>query len=144
MTVIPDGWFQLQVGTRRPTSIAVELDRGGGERQGVWQIRWRRKVAALCAWAEGPYATLLQATNLTVAVVTPREAERAAQLREWTRAELEARGLWGAGVEDPLDIFLFTAADPVTSPPNEFFCGLVWSGLAGGALLPLLPGTGDS
>ncbi len=78
MTVIPDGWFQLQVGTRRPTSIAVELDRGGRERQGVWQTRWRRKVAALCAWAEGPYAGLLQATNLTVAVVTPGQEERAA------------------------------------------------------------------
>lgn len=97
---------------RQPDPIALELDRGTEE-----QKRWRGKVAALAAWADGPYRQVFGVQTLTIAVVTPDEARRDTQ-RRWTSQEL-AR----LGQQQLAEIFLFTSADPVTIAPAQFFFG---------------------
>src|SRR4051794_12778252 len=114
--VIPDGWFELEVaGDEVPTSIALELDRGTEGPK-----HWRDKVAALVAWIDGPYNTLFATDNITVAVVTGTDRRRDV-MRLWTNAELNAlqRG-------DLAGIFLFTSANPVTTPPRSFFFDDLW------------------
>jgi Replication-relaxation len=123
--LIPDSWFQLQVGGDEVYSIALELDRDTEE-----QKSWRRKVAAYCALIEKPYtghrgATQLSlyeqafaAEELTIAVVTPNPKRRD-ELRGWTAQELERIGI-------QTDAFLFTAEDPVTTTPHELFFGKCW------------------
>jgi hypothetical protein len=115
VAVIPDGWFQLAVGKEAPQSIALELDRGTEE-----QKFWRRKVAALVTWANGPYRAAFKTDNITIAVVAP-SAVRRDELRKWTARELAHRG-WDADA----DIFLFTSADPVQSSPEVFFFDPSW------------------
>src|SRR5512135_2019586 len=66
VAVIPDAWFELAVGAKKPIAIAIELDRGSED-----QKRWRSKVAALAAWAVGPYREAFGADTLTIAVATP-------------------------------------------------------------------------
>src|SRR5512144_281576 len=109
VAVIPDGWFQLRVATGDPYSIAVELDRGTED-----QSAWRRKVAGYAAWAQGPYRTAFDTDNLTIAVVTPTR-ERRDQLRRWTATSLRRDAM------NLSDVFLFTAASPVTTAPAGFF-----------------------
>ncbi|MBB4984780.1 replication-relaxation family protein [Streptomyces nymphaeiformis] len=113
-TVIPDAWFELCVGGES-VYIALELDRGTEQ-----QKHWRRKVAALTAWAEGPYRQVFEADNLTVAVAVPAKARRE-QLSDWTIRELEA-----IGRTELADIFLFTSVSPVTTDPFELFFGPCW------------------
>src|SRR5512142_1896842 len=115
VAVIPDAWFELAVGTKKPVAIAIELDRGSED-----QKRWRGKVAALAGWALGPYREAFGAETLTIAVVTP-EALRRDQLRGWTSQELSR-------IDQPelAEIFLFTSADPVATAPQRFFFGRVW------------------
>jgi Replication-relaxation len=115
VAVIPDGWFQLAVQGSPPYSIALELDRGTEE-----QKFWRRKVASLVVWANGPYRTSFETDNVTIAVVTPTHVRRD-QLRTWTARELQNRG-WSADS----DIFLFTSADPVKISPRSFFFDRHW------------------
>ncbi len=115
VAVIPDAWFELAVGTRKPVAIAVELDRGSED-----QKRWRAKVAALAAWAVGRYREAFGNETLTIATVTPDEARRD-QLRTWTAQELDR-----IGQRELAEIFLFTDADPVATSPQRFFFGQVW------------------
>jgi len=115
VAVIPDAWFQLSVGSQPPVSIALELDRGTED-----QLAWRRKVAALALWAEGPYRDAFATDNLTIAVVTPNETRRDT-LAGWTLRELEERAL-----SHLADIFLFTAESPVTTTPLLFFFDPHW------------------
>jgi hypothetical protein len=115
VTVIPDGWFQLAIGGGAPRSIALELDRGTEA-----QKFWRRKVSALVTWANGPYREAFETDNITIAVVTPTDLRRD-QLREWTLRELNHRG-----ISSDADIFLFTSADPVQTPPSNFFFSPCW------------------
>jgi hypothetical protein len=114
--VIPDGWLQLEVmGDEVPVSIALELDRGT-----EGPTHWRTKVAALTAWIDGPYKSLFATDNVTVAVVTNTDRRRDV-LRLWTNAELKSlnRG-------DMAKVFLFTAADPVTTSPRSLFFDDLW------------------
>lgn len=115
VAVIPDAWFELAVGTKKPVAIAIELDRGSED-----QKRWRGKVAALAAWALGPYREAFGNETLTIAVVTP-DAVRRDQLRTWTSQELDR-----IGQPELAEIFLFTDADPVATSPQRFFVGRVW------------------
>lgn len=115
VAVIPDAWFELAAHGVSPVCIALELDRGTEE-----QKYWRRKVAALVAWALGPYRSAFEADNLTVAVVVPSRARRQ-QLASWTLQELGA-----IGRPDLSDIFLFTDASPTQTDPFEYFFGLLW------------------
>ncbi|MEU2829171.1 replication-relaxation family protein [Streptomyces lavendulae] len=125
--VIPDGWFVLTVGTHDPVCIALELDRGTEGQQ-----HWRRKVAALVAWAEGPYREAFQADNLTVAAVVPSRA-RLIQLIEWTGDELEA-----IGKTELVDIFLFTEASPTATDPFDLFFSPLWHSAHAGRLTSML------
>jgi hypothetical protein len=115
VAVIPDGWFQLSVGTHSAVSIALELDRCTED-----QKAWRQKVAAYAVWAQGPYREAFDTDNLTVAVVTVTKTRRE-QLRDWTLRELLKRK-----APELADIFLITAASPVRTPANEFFFGRQW------------------
>ncbi|MEV5879859.1 replication-relaxation family protein [Streptomyces sp. NPDC052101] len=115
VAVIPDAWFQLTGVGCDPVSIALELDRGT-----EGQKHWRRKIAALTAWAEGPYRRAFETDNLTVAVAVPTTARRV-QLSEWTAQELES-----IGRAEVSDIFLFSEASPVETDPFELFFSLCW------------------
>ncbi len=114
VAVIPDAWFELSVNGRKPVGIALELDQAT-----EYQQRWRGKVAALAAWAEGPYRQAFANPSLTIAVVTP-DAARRDRLRSWSAQEL-AR----IGQLELAEIFLFTDANPATAP-EAFFFGRVW------------------
>ncbi|MFD5620848.1 replication-relaxation family protein [Streptomyces yangpuensis] len=115
VAVIPDAWFELQVLDEPPIAIALELDRSTEH-----QKHWRRKIAALTAWAEGPYRPAFEADNLTVAVVTPSR-QRRDQLADWTVQELQT-----IGRPNLADIFLLTEASPVTTSPEAFFFHSLW------------------
>ena len=115
VTVIPDAWFQLSVRNTAPVSIAIELDRATEE-----QKVWRQKVAAYAYWANGPYQEAFETDNLTIATVCPTNT-RVRVLADWTTRELRARGL-----EELADLFLFTAASPVTCTPAQFFYDPLW------------------
>jgi Replication-relaxation len=115
VAVIPDAWFQLRVGTGPAFSFSLELDRGSED-----QKAWRRKIAALAAWAVGPYKEAFATDNLTIAVVTP-DANRRNTLNAWTVRELSE-----VGMPEVADVFLFTSVDPVACTPEELFFGRVW------------------
>ncbi|MEU9573731.1 replication-relaxation family protein [Streptomyces massasporeus] len=127
VAVIPDAWFELQAFDDPPVAIALELDRSTEH-----QKHWRRKIAALAAWAEGPYRSAFDSDNLTVAVVTPTP-QRRDQLAAWTTQELDA-----TGSTHVVDIFLFTDASPVTTPPERFFFEPLWLSLTSSAPVGLL------
>jgi Replication-relaxation len=114
-TVIPDAWFQLSLSEEGPHSIAIELDRGTEE-----QKAWRRKVATYAYWVDGPYQEAFETDNLTIATVCLTD-KRAQQLADWTLRELKGRNL-----EELADLFLFTAASPVTTKPVDFFFRPLW------------------
>jgi Replication-relaxation len=113
--VIPDAWFQVSVAGGPALSISLELDRGTQD-----QKAWRQKVHALALWATGPYQQAFQTDNLTIAVAAPTPERRVA-LRTWTQRELEQQQM-----SDLADIFLFTAASPVSTEPARFFFGRLW------------------
>jgi Replication-relaxation len=115
VTVIPDAWFQLSLSGSEPHSIAIELDRGTED-----QKVWRQKVAAYAYWVDGPYQEAFETDNLTIATVCLTD-KRAQQLADWTRKELNGRSL-----QEVADLFLFTAASPVTTPPADFFFRPLW------------------
>jgi protein involved in plasmid replication-relaxation len=127
VAVIPDAWFQLTDGVENPYSIAVELDRSTED-----QKVWRQKVAAYVAWANGPYMQAFDTDNITVAVVCP-DIHRVGQLIDWTRKELQAR-------ETPsfAEVFMFTAASPVTTSAHRFFFDKVWFSAETGEAMSLV------
>jgi hypothetical protein len=112
--VVPDGWFALRAeehGHAYRYPIALELDLGS-ERQ----TKWRAKIAGLLAWLDGPYESLFQTRNATIAVVCPGRESRAAVLCAWTAAALSQLGRRTDATH-----FLFTGQDPATLPPERFF-----------------------
>jgi hypothetical protein len=127
VAVIPDAWFQLVMGSGSPYSIALELDRATED-----QSAWRDKIAAYVAWATGPYMQAFETDNVTVAVVCP-DHQRVEQLMDWTMRELIARKS-----EQYAELFLFTAASPVTTPVQPFFSGQIWFQADTGEVVSLL------
>jgi hypothetical protein len=115
VAVIPDAWFQLKVAGYDTYSIAIELDRGTED-----QKVWREKIAAYAAWSVGPYKEAFETDNLTIATVSPN-MELQSQLREWTQRELALRDL-----HEYSELFLFTARNPHTTLPAEFFLRRAW------------------
>lgn len=109
VAVIPDGWLDFRVTTpegRFQSCLALELDRGT-----VDQKRWRKKVAALLAYAKGPYEATFGTDTLTIAVVATPGAPRCTDLVRWTEAELTTRG-----EQHEADLFRFTALPPDAAP----------------------------
>lgn len=113
--VIPDAWLQLSVGNDSPVSIALELDRGTEDHRA-----WRDKVAALAFWVLGPYRQAFQSDNVIVAVACP-DVRRRKTLANWTKDELDGRGL-----DKLFNTFLFSNTSPLAVPPAELFFGPVW------------------
>ena len=87
VAVIPDAWLDLRIQGTFQVCIAVELDRGTEE-----QRKWRRKVANLVAYANGPYQSTFETRSLTIAVLTTAGEYRLRELLRWTSAELEELG----------------------------------------------------
>ena len=70
--VTPDGWVQLSIGDDThgyDQAIAFEVDRAMED-----QKAWRRKVAALVAWADGPYQAAFGSKSLVIAVLGGRNS----------------------------------------------------------------------
>jgi protein involved in plasmid replication-relaxation len=117
VAVVPDALFSL-INDGDGQDFILELDRGT-ERQHVW----RDKVAAMTLWVTSPAsAELLTSQHITVMVVTTAGPRRREDLRSWTAAELQARGLF----DEYASIFAITDVSAVTTPPVEFFGGTHW------------------
>ena len=114
--VIPDGWVDLRIAGRYQECYAFELDRGTTAAKA-----WRRKVAALVAYADGPYQQAFGTRSLTVAVVATPGEGRSAQLRRWTEAELRSMGR-----EDAAGLFRFCGASLAGRHPAQFFSSEAW------------------
>jgi hypothetical protein len=92
-SLIPDGIWQIAVPHKRtPYTIALEVDCGTLTDQ--W--KWRRKIAGYLAVLAGALQTDsypdFLTDNLTIAIIAVPGAKRMNLLREWTYAELAARG----------------------------------------------------
>lgn len=114
--VIPDAWVDLRIMRRCRECYAVELDRGTTE-----QKAWRRKVAALMAYANGPYQEAFGTASLTIVVVATPGAGRRDQLIRWTEAELAA-----AGRAEQSGLFRFTGVPVAETSPEMIFMGAGW------------------
>ena len=75
---------------------------------------------------------------MTIAVVV-FDGKRRETLRAWTVHELTRLGQLPLG-----EIFLFTSADPVTTPPQDFFFGQRWYEAAAAEPVSLLPAPSQS
>lgn len=130
--VIPDAWVDLRIAGRFQECYAIELDRGStGARA------WRRKVAALLAYASGPYQQAFATRSLTVAVIATPGERRCAQLRRWTEAELHCLGR-----EDLAALFRFTGARLADQDPDQRFLGSAWYRPFSGQPEPLIHASG--
>jgi hypothetical protein len=114
--VIPDAWLDFRVRGTYQACLALELDMGTES-----QKRWRRKVRALLAFANGPYQEAFATRSLTVAVVATSGERRLADLLGWTEEELRA-----AGEEQNASLFLFVACSPADVLPSDLFFGRCW------------------
>jgi hypothetical protein len=79
-----------------------------------------RKVAAYAYWVDRPYQEAFETDNLTIDTACLTDT-RVQQLADWTLKELRGRNL-----EKLADLFLFTAASPVTTAPMDFFSHPLW------------------
>src|SRR5207237_2660327 len=107
-SVVPDAWLDFRIGGPYQVCLAVELDMGTEE-----QKKWRRKVRALLAFANGPYQEAFGTTSLTIAVVVTAGEKRLGELLSWTEAELAA-----AGEQQNASLFLFVACSPAEVAPD--------------------------
>jgi hypothetical protein len=114
--VVPDAWLDFRVGGPYQVCLAVELDMGTEE-----QKKWRRKVRALLAFANGPYQEAFGTTSLTVSVVVTAGERRLGELLGWTEAELQA-----AGEQQNASLFLFVACSPADVAPDDLFLRPCW------------------
>jgi len=114
--VIPDAWLDFRAGDLYQVCLAVELDMGTEE-----QKKWRRKVRALTAFANGPYQEAFGTTSLTIAVVVASGERRLSELLTWTEAELRA-----AGEDQNASLFLFVACSPAQLSPDDLFFRPCW------------------
>lgn len=129
--VIPDAWVDLRLTGERQRyqeCYAIELDRGTTE-----QKAWRRKVAALVAFAAGPYQQPFGSSSLTIAVVATPGPTRSEQLLRWTEAELRQLGREDAGT-----VFRFTGVPIASARPEDLFRGAAWRAPFAERLEPLL------
>ncbi len=110
VAVIPDGWLDFAVDRQVRACLTLELDRGSEH-----VSRFRRKIAALLAYAQGPYTAQFGAESLTIATVAAPGEQRREELKRWTEAELTAQRLEGEA-----DLFRFTSLAPDSDPATLF------------------------
>lgn len=134
-----DGWCDLHVardGQWYRLPLLLELDRATEH-----VSKWRRKVASILAYTNGPYEQQLGTRSLTVAVVAApgdgtTAAKRQQDLLRWTEAELTERGEQGEA-----DLFRFASLPPDTDP-RDLFRTPCWQRPFASQLLPLIEGVG--
>ena len=120
VSVIPDAYLQLYerepVGPGYWHDLVWELDMGTTE-----QRAFRHKVAALIAYATGPYREVMGAAGITIVVLTPLGEQRANEVLRWIEAEL-------AGLEQPGlgEWFCVRGANPATVDPEELYLMPSW------------------
>jgi hypothetical protein len=115
-SVIPDGYFQLSLPGHSSLSFALEVDRDTEHNPTAWQER----IATYLAWLDTDNMEKMQATNLTVAVISTQGEKRLTELRDWTQKELERRNAWDC------ETFLFASLDPSRTSPLAFFFSPIW------------------
>jgi hypothetical protein len=106
------------------------------DRNSTYQVALKAKIRRLSHYIDhnGGYWRDFATDNLTVAWLTTGGQRRLMQLRQWTRAELDA-------VHKPYlaGYFLFSCLDPATVPVEELFLKPTWVSAADdAALVPLL------
>lgn len=129
--VIPDAWLTLDVGGPNPhMGIAFEIDRGTASER-----RFREKIEALVAFADGPSRERFAIESLTIAVVTTEGEKRAALLRRWIGLELSRlkRAHWN-------EVFLVTHVTAASTDPLTFYCGTHWRSPLSEMTRPLVEG----
>lgn len=128
--VVTDGWLDLRLGEKEQVCLVLELDRGTRE-----QKSFRQKVAALVAYAKGPYKAQFGTESITIAfaVASERSREkRAEDIVRWIEQELTA-----LGEQHEADLFR-VAALPETLDPPTVFLAPCWRRPFDTSLLPLL------
>ena len=128
--LIPDAFLLIhfQSDMSRTFPILLELDRGAeGQRS------WREKIRAYLAALDGAYQQRFGQEFLTIAIVTPAGDKRAAQLLNWTEAELTTQARIDMG-----EIFLVTGVDPASADPQTFFLSPRWRSPGAQQFFPLL------
>lgn len=121
--VAADGWVHLQNGDKH-AYFWLEADRSTEHGH-----LWLRKIAGIVEFYEsGAYQERFDADQITVMVVAIPDAgidpvRRRDELKRWTEQTLERLGRQDAWT----DIFKFSAVDPASVTPREFFYGQHWT-----------------
>jgi hypothetical protein len=126
-TVIPDLFITLSVGRNR-WSLIFEVDRGT-----ISQKRWKERIASYLAFKDEPYEAAFGEDAYTFCVPTSAGVQRLGNLLHWTWDVLRA-----AGEEETAANYRFTASDPATTPPGDFFFAPVWGQPGQAAPVPLI------
>jgi hypothetical protein len=116
VAVVPDAWLDLRIASRFQVCLVIELDRGTEE-----QRAWRRKIANLLSFADGPYQDAFGTTSLTVVVATTAGERRLLDLLRWTEAELTAAKEATLG-----DLFLFGSFTAESAAARDIFLAPRW------------------
>lgn len=115
ITVIPDGYLDIRLHERVQMCFTLEVDRGTVEARA-----FRRKIAALLAFALGPYRSLFHTQSLTITFVVDGDERRLTNVVTWTERELQ-----GSGKQRHADLFRFTRL-PAEIDPVRLFCTPRW------------------
>lgn len=115
ITVIPDGYLDIRLHDRVQMCFTLEVDRGTVEARA-----FRRKIAALLAYALGPYRSLFDTQSLTITFVIDGDDRRLSNVVTWTEQELLR-----SGKQRYADLFRFTRLSPEIDPVR-LFCTPQW------------------
>ncbi len=126
--VAVDGFLDVRIRNEEQACVCLELDRGT-EDAGFW----KEKVAALLAFANGPYQQAFGTEAITIAVVATPGPHRRDMLVQWTEQELSRRH-----ERHEADLFRFLDGEPTARTPEELFLSPIWLRPFGTAALPLL------
>ncbi len=133
VSVIPDAYLQLHeaeaVGPGYWRDLVWELDNSTAE-----QRDFRQKIAALVAYAHGPYREAMGAASITIAILTPQADRRANDLIAWIEAELTTLGQPAAG-----EWFCVRGVDPSAVSPEELLLASAWRQPFRAQQVPLIP-----
>lgn len=111
VTLIPDGFLDVrQRQTERSLSLVLEHDRGTEQ-----QEHFRRRIRDYSVFlSSGGYKQLLGTERVTVAFTTFISSKRVAQMREWTKQELQTEPQLAA-------LFIFAELPRPLEPRNLLF-----------------------
>ena len=113
LSVVPDGYVELQIDRRYQQCIALEIDRGTEGPK-----RWQSKVRGWIAASQGPYQQRFGTESLTVIVIALPDVARLDHLLRWTEEELEE-----AQARNSADLFRFASLSEEMLRPEVMFLG---------------------